>query len=137
MEGDPGQVGTPLGEPVRPDLPPELVLEIAASSAAYDLHDKLHVYRRNGAQEYIVWTMYPRHIEWFRLEEGAYVPVAVANDGVIRSGVFPGLHLHSEALLGEDLPRVLAVLQEGIATAEHATLVDRLTRQGAGDPSRQ
>jgi hypothetical protein len=103
--------------------------------SAYDLHDKLHVYRRNGVQEYIVWTMYPRRIEWFRIEEGAYVPLAVANDGVIRSRVFPGLHLHSEALLGEDLPRVLAVLQEGIATADHATLVDRLAHQGAGDPS--
>ncbi len=38
--------------------------------SAYDLHDKLHVYRRNGVQEYIVWTIYPRRIEWFRLEEG-------------------------------------------------------------------
>ena len=27
---------------------PELVAEIAASSASYDLHDKLHAYRRNG-----------------------------------------------------------------------------------------
>ena len=28
--------------------PPELIVEIAASSASYDLHDKLNVYRRNG-----------------------------------------------------------------------------------------
>jgi Uma2 family endonuclease len=33
---------------------PELIVEIAASSASYDLHDKLRVYRRNGVQEYIV-----------------------------------------------------------------------------------
>ncbi|MDR5639075.1 Uma2 family endonuclease, partial [Thermosynechococcus sp. PP42] len=37
---------------------PELVVEIAASSAAYDLHDKLRVYRRNGVQEYLVWCTY-------------------------------------------------------------------------------
>ena len=27
--------------------PPELIVEIAASSAAYDLHDKKHVYQRS------------------------------------------------------------------------------------------
>jgi hypothetical protein len=31
---------------------PELIAEIAASSAAYDLHDKLRAYRRNQVQEY-------------------------------------------------------------------------------------
>ena len=38
---------------------PELIVEIAASSAALDLHDKLRAYRRNGVQEYVVcvcWT---------------------------------------------------------------------------------
>ncbi len=30
---------------------PELVVEIANSSAAYDLHEKLRVYRRTGVQE--------------------------------------------------------------------------------------
>ncbi len=30
---------------------PELIVEIAASRATYDLHDKLHVYRRSGGQE--------------------------------------------------------------------------------------
>jgi Uma2 family endonuclease len=33
---------------------PELVVEIAASSAAIDLHSKKEVYRRNGVPEYIV-----------------------------------------------------------------------------------
>ena len=32
----------------------ELIVEIAASSAAIDLHDKLRAYRRNGVQEYLV-----------------------------------------------------------------------------------
>lgn len=34
---------------------PELVAEIAASSASYDLHEKLEAYRRNGVNEYLVW----------------------------------------------------------------------------------
>ena len=34
---------------------PELIAEIAASTAAYDLHQKKNAYRRNGVLEYIVW----------------------------------------------------------------------------------
>src|SRR5438067_6966374 len=36
---------------------PELVAEVASSSASYDLHAKLHVYRRNGVREYVVWRV--------------------------------------------------------------------------------
>lgn len=35
---------------------PELVAEVAASSASYDLHTKLGAYLRNGVREYIVWV---------------------------------------------------------------------------------
>ena len=45
---------------------PELIVEIAASSAGYDLHDKLRVYRRNGVREYVVWRVHDRQIDWFR-----------------------------------------------------------------------
>src|SRR5919202_5685904 len=59
---------------------PELVVEVAASSAAYDLGDKLQVYRRNGVVEYIVWTMYERQLHWWRLSDGVYVPMPVDAD---------------------------------------------------------
>jgi Uma2 family endonuclease len=36
---------------------PELIVEIAASTASYDLHDKLRAYRRNGVREYLVWVV--------------------------------------------------------------------------------
>jgi Uma2 family endonuclease len=36
---------------------PELVAEVAASSATKDLYDKKRAYRRNGVQEYIVWQV--------------------------------------------------------------------------------
>src|SRR5215216_1103090 len=32
---------------------PQLVVEVAASSAAYDLHDKIEAYRRNSVREYV------------------------------------------------------------------------------------
>ncbi|HEX4589046.1 MAG TPA: Uma2 family endonuclease, partial [Gemmataceae bacterium] len=53
----------------------ELVAEIAASSASYDLHDKLDVYRSNGVREYIVWRVEDREVDWFILGDGQYEPL--------------------------------------------------------------
>jgi Uma2 family endonuclease len=103
---------------------PELIAEIAASSAAYDLRDKLRVYRRNGVQEYLVWQVYDQRLDWFRLREGEYVPLQPDAEGIVRSEVFPGLWLAVPALLEGNLAEVLAVLQLGLATPEHATFVE-------------
>src|SRR5215210_7250042 len=54
---------------------PQLVVEIAASSASYDLHDKKEAYRRNGVREYVVWRVLDGAIDWFRLEDRQYLPV--------------------------------------------------------------
>jgi Uma2 family endonuclease len=102
-----------------------LIVEIAVSSASYDLHDKLKAYRRNGVQEYLVWQIYDKRLDWFRLSEGEYVPLEPDADGVVRSQVFPGLHLAVAALLEGDLARVLAELHKGLETAEHAAFVER------------
>jgi Uma2 family endonuclease len=106
---------------------PELIVEIAASSASYDLHEKKRVYRRNGVPEYIVWRIYDEAIDWFRLENEEYVKVEPDAEGVIESSVFPGLRLAVTALLTGDLPRVLAEVQKGLASPEHAAFVARLS----------
>ena len=68
----------PVGQAVRRNEKgylegaPELVVEIAASSASYDLHDKLRAYRRIGVQEYIVWRTLDGSVDWFRLKDGEY-----------------------------------------------------------------
>lgn len=46
---------------------PELVAEVAASSAANDLYDKKKAYRRNGVKEYIVWQILENKLDWFSL----------------------------------------------------------------------
>ncbi len=51
---------------------PELIVEIAASTASYDLHDKLRAYRRNGVREYLVWVVLEEEFRWYVLEEGEY-----------------------------------------------------------------
>ncbi len=71
---------------------PELIVEVAASSAAYDLHEKLHVYRRNGVQEYLVLLPYEQQIVWYTWHEGGYVPLTPDAQGVLRSQIFPGLY---------------------------------------------
>lgn len=82
---------------------PELIAEIAASSASYDLNDKLNAYRRNGVQEYIVWQIYENRLDWFSLKEGNYVNLQPDATGVIRSDIFPGLWLSVTALIEGNL----------------------------------
>jgi len=109
---------------------PELIAEVTASSASYDLHDKKNAYRRNGVREYVVWRTVDRAVDWFFLREGRFEPLPKA-DGLYRSEVFPGLVLDPEALLRGDMARVLAVLDEGLASPEHAAFVERLRAAGA------
>ena len=93
---------------------PELIAEIAASTVSIDLHDKLKVYRRNQVQEYIVWRVEDRELDWFRLVEGKYIQLIPNEEGIISSEIFPGLWLDKQALLTGDLAKVLAVLQQGL-----------------------
>ncbi|MDZ8025070.1 MAG: Uma2 family endonuclease [Nostoc sp. DedQUE01] len=106
---------------------PELIVEIAASSASYDLHEKLKVYRRNGVQEYLVWRVYDRDFDWFRLNEGEYIKLETNSNGIVCSQVFPGLWLDKAALLSGNLAKVLAVLQQGLSTPEHQSFVDKIS----------
>jgi Uma2 family endonuclease len=109
--------------------PPELVVEIAASSASYDLHDKLHAYRRNMIQEYIVWRIYDQRIDWWELQEGEYRHLAPDENGIVYSHVFPGLCLNIPALLKGDLAGVLASQQSALNNAEHTAFITRLTEK--------
>ena len=108
------------------DGAPELVVEVAASSASYDLHDKLRAYRRNGVQEYVVWRVLDGIVDWLILREGAYERLEPDEAGILKSACFPGLWLATTALLAGEMPAVLATLQEGLASPEHAAFVERL-----------
>jgi len=110
-----------------------LLAEVAASSAAIDLNQKLRVYRRNEVHEYVVWRVLDQAVDWFVLRGSAYEELAAGADGILRSGVFGGLWLDPAALVRGDLARVLAVVQQGIASPEHAAFVSRLRQAGAAD----
>jgi len=106
---------------------PELIVEIAASSASIDLHEKFKVYRRNQVQEYLVWQVYESQFNWFRLTNGEYIQLSANADGIICSQVFPGLWLDTSALLAGNLARVLEVLQQGLLTPEHKSFLQQLS----------
>jgi Uma2 family endonuclease len=106
---------------------PELVVEIAASSAAYDLYDKKRAYRRNGVREYLVWRVYDQELDWFSLEAGEYIKLEPDKDGIMRSQVVPGLWLATSQLLSGKMNEVLAVLQQGLNSAEHQEFCQRLS----------
>ncbi len=117
-----------IGEDGYVEGAPELVAEIAASSAAIDLGDKKRAYRRNGVQEYIVWQVFDQKIDWFSFQNGDYISLLADADGVIRSQIFPGLWLQIAAMLDGDMPQVLAVLQAGLNSAEHQAFVQQLAK---------
>ena len=109
------------------DGAPELVIEIAASSAAIDLGAKKQAYRRNGVAEYLVWQVFENHIDWYALTDGEYQPLVADGDGLLRSRRFPGLWLAVAAMLAGDMAQVLAGVQSGLQSPEHQAFVDQLT----------
>ncbi len=106
---------------------PELVVEIAASTANIDFRDKKEVYRRNAVPEYIVWRVLDGELDWFVFSRGEYVSLTPDAGGVIRSHLFTGLWLDVSALLAGDMPQVLATLQTGLASQEHAAFRQQLS----------
>jgi Uma2 family endonuclease len=111
--------------------PPELVVEIAASSTSLDMHKKLEAYRRAGVAEYLVWCTEDAELHWWRLDDNVYRPLVADKQGIARSRVFPGLVLDVKALLKHDGARVLAALKKGLKSREHAAFVKALRAKGS------
>jgi hypothetical protein len=104
----------------------ELIVEVAATSAGYDLHEKLETYRDAGVKEHFVWRTYDGEVDRFMAgPAGTLTRCPPDADGVYRSVVFPGLWLDPAALVRGDLAGVLRVAQQGMASPEHAAFVAR------------
>jgi len=104
---------------------PELAVEIVGSSRAYDLHQKKGAYRRNAVREYLVWITDENRVVWWELREGDYREIAPGADGLLKSGVFPGLWLDAPALLRGEMKMVLTALRRGLDSSEHAQFVSK------------
>ncbi len=106
---------------------PELVIEVSGSTVSFDMNTKLRVYRRNGVQEYLVLLAQEERAVWHVLVEGEYQALTPDEQGILRSQVFPGLWLHPERFWAGDLGGLMAVLDQGLASQEHAEFVARMT----------
>jgi Uma2 family endonuclease len=113
---------------------PELVAEVARASRYVDLGPKPADYERAGVQEYLVRAFDPDEILWFWRVQGAFTPFTPDPDGLYRSVTFPGLWLDPEALLAGDTRRLRQVVDQGVATPEHAAFVARLAGNRAAAP---
>lgn len=106
--------------------PPELVVEVGKSTRKTDLGPKKADYERAGVCEYVFVGIDPDEVRWFIRREGRFVDLPPGPDGIFRSEVFPGLWLDPKAFLASDTEGVYAVLEQGLATPEHAEFVARL-----------
>jgi hypothetical protein len=97
---------------------------IAHSGHAIDLHDKRREYQQYGAREYIVLSLRDRKFHWFDMESDR--PIDADPDGIVRGRTFPGLWMDPAAVLTKNYQRLMEVLQQGLATPEHAEFVKRL-----------
>ena len=114
-----------------PQGAPELVAEISLSSVSYDLHEKFDLYQAAGVLEYLAVLPNEGEARWHRLVNGVFQTVAADADGLLRSSVFPGLWLDPAALLAGDMARVIAVVNQGVNSPEHADFVSRLAKRRA------
>ncbi len=92
------------------DGAPDLIAEVAASSASYDLHQKKKAYLRAGVLEYLVWITSERRFIWWQLLDGEFVEIAPSPEGLLESANFPGLIIDTQALIAGDLASALARL---------------------------
>jgi Uma2 family endonuclease len=103
--------------------PPELIVEVASSSASYDLHEKRRDYEKYGVGEYVVVLVQEARVVWYARTGGptsGFSEIAAGPNGIYQSYMFPGLWLDSAALFRDDDVRLVEVLNEGMATPEHA-----------------
>jgi Uma2 family endonuclease len=105
---------------------PELVIEVAWSSRAIDLGVKKIEYEKARAREYLVFAIGPDEVFWHVLEADRLVRIEPDADGIYRSKVFPGLWLDPVALYADDGPAMVATLERGLGSEEHARFVAEL-----------
>jgi Uma2 family endonuclease len=106
---------------------PELVVEIADSSRGIDLGPKLAEYERAGALEYVVFALDPDQVYWHTRQDDRLVRIDPDDDGWFRSKAFPGLWLDPVALFADDGLALIASLDRGLATEDHANFIATLS----------
>jgi Uma2 family endonuclease len=112
-----------------PEGSPELVLEVAVSSVAYDVNVKLPFYLRGGVREYLIWRVEDEAIDWYVLRNGRYELLRPDANGIVRSEHLPGLWLDRAAMARRDMATVFSALMRGVGSPEHTQFVQLLQQR--------
>ena len=110
--------------------PPELVIEMAHATRAIDFHKKRLDYAKYGVLEYLVLNLEDSTLNHFDLTSDSQV--SPDSDGIMRVRSFPGLWIDPVALIARDHQRMMATLQQGLASPEHAAFVRKLAAADGG-----
>ncbi len=111
-------------------VPRELIIEVSKTTRRYGLGPKKVDYERAGVRESVFVGLDPEEVRWFVRREGRFVEMLPGPDGIYRSEAFPGLWFEPRAFFVEDMDGLIAVLEQGLATPEHAAFVAQLARAG-------
>jgi hypothetical protein len=83
-------------------------------------------------QEYVNVLAASQKISWRALHGSTYRTVEPDDEGIHRSKAFPGLWLNAQALFAQDAPSLLATINEGLTSPEHAAFVRTLVKRKPG-----
>jgi Uma2 family endonuclease len=111
--------------------PPELVAEVAYSSAAIDRHAKRRDYEAFGVREYLIVIVETEAVEWYTRGKRGFMAIKPDENGVYRSRAFPGLWLDPVGIFERGSKRLLTTLNTGLASDEHAKFVAKLAKTRA------
>ena len=109
--------------------PPELIVEIAHSTLAIDLHYKRIDYKKAGVQEYLVFCIDEGELRAFDLPSSKSRDIS--KDGIYRSHIFPGLWIDVKAVFAENAAKMLRTLRRGLKSREHAAFVRKIAAKPA------
>jgi Uma2 family endonuclease len=99
---------------------------VAVSSYSRDFGAKRRLYERTGVREYLIAAPRDENLVSLSLTSNGFQPLEADDNGILRSAYFPGLWLDTKSLWDLDLQRMNAVLQQGLATLEHAAFAEKL-----------
>ena len=111
--------------------PCELVVEIANSSVAIDTHAKKADYESAGVLEYLIVMVKPKSVVWYTRGKSGFRELAPDAEGLLKSRVFPGLWLDPAGVFERSKKRLRAMLEQGLASPEHAAFVNKLEAKRA------
>ncbi len=109
--------------------PVEFVAEVSVSTVSLDRGPKLRTYELHGVREYLIWRVDDALLEWYVLRDEGFKLLPQPADGIYRSETFPGLWLNVAAMLARDGKMVMKILNEGLASLEHAAFAERLAQR--------